>query len=134
MPLSLIAYATLPDKARTEAGVLLTLIRNIGASVGISVVIAWLARSAQTNVSYLVEHFSVYDVRRWLAVGALPGANAPTLGLLGEIRRQALGIAYANDFMRLAVATMVTLPMVWLLRSPGHARPVSVPANASADH
>ena len=134
MPLSLVAYATLPDKARTEAGVLLTLLRNIGASVGISVVIAWLARSAQTNVAYLVEHFTIYDVRRWLAVGALPGSNAATLGLLGEIRRQSLAIAYANDFMRLAAATIVTLPMVWLLRSPGHARPVSAPASAGADH
>ena len=135
MPLSLIAYATLPDRARTEAGVLLTLIRNVGASAGISVVIALLARSMQANAAHLVEHFTVYDVRRWAALGALPGINPPTLGVLGEIRRQALGIAYANDFIRLAAATFLTLPLVWLLRAPRtHAPAAATSTAAAADH
>jgi DHA2 family multidrug resistance protein len=134
MPLSLIAYATLADKARTEAGVLLTLIRNIGASVGISVVIALLARSAQYNAAHLVEHFTAFDVQRWLALGSVPGPNPGTIGLLGEIRRQATGIAYANDFVRLAVATVVTLPLVWLLRNPRHHTPITAAAAPAADH
>jgi MFS transporter, DHA2 family, multidrug resistance protein len=134
MPLSLIAYATLADKARTEAGVLLTLIRNIGASVGISVVISLLARSAQHNAAHLVEHFTAYDLPRWQALGGGPGANTATVGVLGEIRRQATGIAYANDFLRLAVATVVTLPLVWLLRNPRQHRPVAAPSAPAAEH
>ena len=134
MPLSLVAYATLPDRARTEAGVLLTLIRNVGSSVGISVVIALLARSAQANAGHLVEYFSVFDLRRWAAVGQLPGPDAATVGLLGEIRRQALGIGYANDFLRLAVCTVVTLPCVWLLRTPRTGARGAVSAAAASDH
>jgi DHA2 family multidrug resistance protein len=133
MPLSLVAYATLPDRARTEAGVLLTLIRNVGASVGISVVIALLARSMQGNVAQMVEHFTVFDLRRWAALGQWPGADAPTVGLLGEIRRQALGIAYANDFLRLSLCTFVTLPFVWLLHAPRQ-RGVVAQAAAAAEH
>lgn len=134
MPLSLIAYATLPDRARTEAGVLLTLVRNIGASVGISIVIALLARSAEVNVSHLVEYFTAFDVRRWLALGVGPGANVPTAGLLGELRRQATGIAYANDFLLLAVSTFVMLPLVLLLRNPRHGLTPAPAAAAAADH
>jgi DHA2 family multidrug resistance protein len=134
MPLSLIAYATLPDQARTEAGTLLTLLRNIGASVGISVIIAQLARSAQFNVAYLVEHFTAYDVRRWASVGAVPGANGATVGLLGEIQRQAAAIAYANDFMLLSLSIITMLPLVWLLRNPRGHLPKPPAPTVAAEH
>ncbi len=135
MPLSLAAYATLRDSARTEAGVLLTLIRNFGASVGISIVIALLTRSAQYNSASLVEHFTAYDLHRWLALGSTPGVNASTIGILGEIRRQSTAIAYANDFMRLGLATLMTLPLVWLLRAPRQHTPIAASVRAAAsDH
>ncbi|MBS0373643.1 MAG: DHA2 family efflux MFS transporter permease subunit [Proteobacteria bacterium] len=129
MPLSLVGFSTLPDRARTEAGVLLTLLRNIGASVGVSATVAILARSAQVNQSYLTEHFTAYDAARWQAAGVTPGANAMTGALLGEIGRQAGAIAYANDFFLLAACTLVTLPLVLALRGP---RQIAAPAGAAA--
>lgn len=115
MPLSLIAFATLSDRMRTEAGALLTLIRNIGASVGVSVTIAALTVSAQTNQSYLVEKFTLFSPMRWLQSGVTPGANPSTAMLMGEIGRQALGIAYANDFFILAACTLLAAPLIpWL--------------------
>ena len=126
MPLTMVGFATLPDHARTEAGSLQTLLRNIGASVGVSATVALLARSAQVNQSYLAEHFTPYDVARWTAVGSPPGANVATAGLLGEIGRQATAIGYANDFYLLAAVTVATLPLLLLLRSRGAA--ISKPA------
>ena len=122
----MVGFATLPDHARTEAGSLQTLLRNIGASVGVSATVALLARSAQVNQSYLAEHFTPYDVARWTAVGSPPGANVATAGLLGEIGRQATAIGYANDFYLLAAVTVATLPLLLLLRSRGAA--ISKPA------
>jgi DHA2 family multidrug resistance protein len=116
IPLSVIAYSTLRDSQRAEAGALMTLARNIGSSVGISAAVALLARSAQVNRSYLTENFSAYDVQRWTATGVIPGANPGTAQLLGMIERQAATIAYSNTFHILAVATVVVLPLVWLLR------------------
>ncbi len=116
MPITFVAFATLPDSSRTEAGVLLTLVRNIGGSAGISTAIALLSRSAQVNQSYLSEHFTPYAGERWQALGSLPGANLPTGGLVGEIGRQALAIAYANDFHLLAAATLLAVPCILLLR------------------
>jgi DHA2 family multidrug resistance protein len=130
MPLSLVGFATLPDRARTEAGVLLTLLRNVGASVGVSATMALLARSVQMNQSYLSEHFTAYATGRWQMVGAPPGANVATGALVGEIERQAAAIAYANDFFLLAACTLVTLPLVLALRGPRAA--VAAPPGAAA--
>ncbi len=117
MPLTMVGFSTLADHARTEAGALHTLMRNIGASVGVSLTVAMLARSAQVNQSYFGEHFTAYDVARWAAVGGPPGANATTAGLLGEIGRQATSIGYANDFHLLTAITVATLPLLLLLKA-----------------
>ncbi len=42
VPLSTVAFATLPGHLRTDGTAILTLVRNIGSSIGISVVIAQL--------------------------------------------------------------------------------------------
>jgi DHA2 family multidrug resistance protein len=117
IPLSVLAYSTLRDTQRAEAGAMLTLWRNVGSSVGVSSAVALLARSTQVNRSYLVEHFTPYDVQRWAATGVIPGANPGTAGLIGEIERQAAAIAYSNAFYVLALATIAVLPMVWLLQT-----------------
>jgi DHA2 family multidrug resistance protein len=126
VPLSVIAYSTLQGAQRAEAGAILTLVRNIGSTIGISAAVAILARSTQTNASYLGEHFSVYDVQRWQATGVVPGANLGTAQLMGEIERQAAAIAYNNDFYLMAIATILVLPLVWFLKPPR--RQAAVPA------
>lgn len=115
-PLSVVAYATLRTEQRAEAGVMMTLSRSIGSSIGISLAVAALARSTQVNQSYLAEHFTAYDVERLQVIGGAPAANAGTAGLLSEIGRQAAAIAYSNDFHLIAVATLAALPLVWFMK------------------
>jgi MFS transporter, DHA2 family, multidrug resistance protein len=134
VPLTFAAFGTLAGAQRTEAGVLLTLTRNIGASVGISAVVALLARSTQQNHSYLVEHFTPYAAMRWSAIAAQPGDPASSALLLGEITRQAAAISYSNDFYLLAAATCVALPLVLLLRVDPKAVSGGPPAAAHAAH
>jgi DHA2 family multidrug resistance protein len=116
VPLSVTAYATLQPAQRAEGGALLTLVRTIGSSIGVSLVVAMLARSAQVNQSYLAENFTAYSVQRWQALGFEPGPDAATAGLVAELGRQASAIGYANDFYLLALATLVVLPLAWLVR------------------
>lgn len=118
VPLSVAAYATLPAVQRAEAGTMLTLLRNIGSSIGVSATIALLARSTQVNQSYLAEHFTAYSTQRWAEAGTLPGANEGTGMLVGELSRQAAAIGYSNDFYLLAAATMLAFPLVFALRKP----------------
>lgn len=133
VPLSVAAYATLPNALRAEAGVMLTLLRNVGSSVGISLVVAMLARSAQVNAAYLAEHLTPYDAPRWQALGATPGANEGTALVAAEIARQAGAIAYSNDFYLLALLAIVTLPLGWTLRMRRESAttPGSAPADAA---
>ena len=133
MPITFVAFATLPDSSRPEAGALLTLVRNIGGSAGISTAIALISRSAQVNQSYLAEHFTPYSTDRWQALGAMPGANAATGRLLGEIGRQALSIAYSNEFHLLATATVLAVPLVLMLKRK-RATPPSPVAMTDASH
>lgn len=117
VPLSVVAYATLMKEQRAEAGALLTLVRNIGSSVGISTVVALLARSTQMNQSYLTEHFTAFDASRWQALGGLPGTDERTAALMMEIMRQAAAIGYDNSFFVLTAVTVVALPLVLFLKS-----------------
>ena len=126
IPLSVLAYATLRDEQRAEAGAMLTLWRSVGSSVGISMAVALLARSTQVNRAYLTEHFAAYDVQRWAVTGVDPGANTGTGMLLGLIEQQAAAIAYANTFHVLAVVTLVVLPTVLLLQVQPRSGPVHV--------
>ncbi len=70
-PLTTLAFATLPPQLRTEAAGIFSLMRNIGASIGISVVETLLARSIQVNHAEIAEHVNPYSA------GA-PGAALPT--------------------------------------------------------
>ena len=58
VPLSTVAFATLPGYLRTEGTAILTLVRNIGSSIGISVVIAQLTNttSAHARASGRIRH------------------------------------------------------------------------------
>jgi len=118
VPLTVAAFATLPDAQRAEAGALLTLARNIGSSMGISLSVALLAHSTRANQSQLVEHFTAYSHDRWQLLGRHPGADAGTAAFVAEITRQAGAIAYDNAFYLLALVAAAMLPFLWLLRAP----------------
>ena len=53
VPLSTVAFATLPAHLRTEGTAILTLVRNIGSSIGISVVIAQLTSTTSRMHAHL---------------------------------------------------------------------------------
>jgi DHA2 family multidrug resistance protein len=115
VPMSVAAYETLPASLRAEAGALLTLMRNMGSSIGVSASVALLTRSAQTNQSYLVENLTVFDHMRWGMIERAAGDNA-TLVAVTEVGRQAAAIAYANDFYLMAWAMFAAIPLALMIK------------------
>ena len=120
-PLSTLTFATLPAQLRTEATGIFSLMRNIGASVGISVVETLLARSIQINHAELAEHINPYSA----ALRALPsGSLWSTHTAIGqamldsEINRQASMMAYIGDFKFMMLVTLSVVPLLLLLRNP----------------
>ena len=121
MPLNLTAFATLDPKYRTDGASLLNLFRSIGASAGISVVTTFLARNVQTSHSDLVGHvtsFSLPAVDPSFAQGLGQMGDTALAMIDAEINRQALMIAYLDDFKLMTIVTLCALPLVILLRRP----------------
>lgn len=123
VPLSTIAYATLPGRYRNDATSVFSLVRNIGSSIGIAVMIALAARYTQINHEELGARLSPLGMPVTL-LQALPGhavnmQEAQGLALLnGEVTRQAAAISYLNDFRLMMYVVLAALPLLIMMRPP----------------
>lgn len=118
VPISTVAYATLEPRQRTEAASLFSLIRNIGSSVGISVVMTLLSRASQINHAELGERIPAFGARLSLLPSTLDPATATGRALLeSEVLKQSLAIGYINDFYLMMWLTLLSMPLVLLMRS-----------------
>ncbi|MBS0486402.1 MAG: DHA2 family efflux MFS transporter permease subunit [Proteobacteria bacterium] len=122
VPVSTVAYSTLPMATRTEAAGIYSLTRNIGSSVGISIMMALLARSTQVNHAEIASRLTPFDATVLPHMSGL-SAVASLEALNGEVTRQAATIAYLNDFWLMMVLTLVAVPLLALLRPPKHTAP-----------
>jgi DHA2 family multidrug resistance protein len=121
VPLNTIAFATLAPQLRTDASSLLTLIRSLGSSVGISIVTVLLVRNTQVSHADLAARVTPFDVPLidpGLAQSIGSAGDAALTMLDAEINRQALMISYLNDFKFMMIMTLVAMPLVLLLRRP----------------
>ncbi len=133
IPLNIMAFGTLDPRFRTEAASLLNLFRNIGASVGISVVTALLARNIQTSHQELGGHITGYSFDSVdPSLSALLGSAGETVTAMlnAEVNRQAAMIAYLDDFKLMMILTAVAVPLVLLLKRPASRGPMKADADA----
>ena len=127
VPLTTMAFATLPAPMRGEGTGLYNLSRNIGSSVGISVVTALLVENTQASHSDLAAYVTPFNPAfRDAAVqhGLDPLTAAGRAALEGMISLQATIIAYVDDFKLMMILTLLALPLVLLLRRPAAAQKV----------
>src|SRR5262247_3773502 len=132
VPLSTVAFATLPGHLRTEGTAILTLVRNIGSSVGISIVIANLTSTGTLMHARLAEHINPFNGALQMpdVTSVLNLATDTGRALVdGVVTQQAIIIAYANSFMLLMWLTLATLPLILMIGSSKVAR-----ANAGDAH
>ncbi|MBB5208729.1 DHA2 family efflux MFS transporter permease subunit [Chiayiivirga flava] len=117
VPISTVAYSTLPAQARTEAASLFSLMRNIGSSIGISLVITLLARNTQINHAEIGARVPGWGAEAALLPSAWdPATAAGASALNAEVTRQAAVIGYVNDFHVMLVLTLAVIPLVLFLR------------------
>ena len=136
IPLSTVAFRTLPPMLRTEASALFNLVRNIGSSIGISIMAAMLATSVQTNHATLSGYITQSNTAL-TAAGIDPAAmSAQTATAIdGLINVQALMIGYLNDFRLMMWITIAAAPLLLLLRYKRDTAPThqAIPAAAMAE-
>ena len=133
MPLNLIAFSTLPASVRTDGSSLISLSRSLGSSFGVAATSVLLARSVQVNhaeIGASITRLSVpLDVDR---IGAFGNAGEAVFRVADiMVNRQAVMIAYLNDFKAIALACIVATPFLLLVRvnRTGAAAPPVPPAD-----
>jgi DHA2 family multidrug resistance protein len=119
VPLSTVAFATLPGHLRTEGTGILTLVRNIGSSIGISMVIAQLTTTTTRMHAHLTEYVTPFNNALQMPDASMlnMGTDTGRAMMDGLITQQASIIAYANDFKLLMLLTLVTIPLVFFIGS-----------------
>lgn len=129
VPIQTLAFATLPPHQRTDGAALISLTRNIGSSVGISVVTFLLIRNTTVNHADLVQYVSPFsEAVRSLAGTALDPANLPGRAMLDSlVTEQATIIAYIDDFLLMMWVAIAAMPIVFLTRRPPRAAGQAAP-------
>jgi DHA2 family multidrug resistance protein len=116
--LSTVSFTTLPGHLRTSGTAITTLIRNLGAAIGISSTIALLTSKTSEMHARLAEHITPFnDALRQAGSLIDPSTDQGRAILDSIVTQQATVIAYQNDFYLLMVFTLITMPFVLIIGS-----------------
>jgi len=120
VPLSTVAFLTLPDHLRTDGTAMLTLLRNVASSIGISIVIAQLTEGGRRVYAILNEHVTPFnqalqmpDVRGIINLSTDAGRALADVML----NLQAQIIAFSQDYQMVMIFTLCTIPLALMIGS-----------------
>jgi DHA2 family multidrug resistance protein len=122
VPLNVVAFGTLAPRLRYEGTAMLSLMRNVGSSIGISVFEALVTRNTQIEHSVLAVFGSPLN-RALQAVPQVAQALSPTTAHGAQALDQMIGyqaqvIAYANDYWLMAIMSAPIMALLFLMRKP----------------
>jgi DHA2 family multidrug resistance protein len=120
VPLSTVAFLTLPGHLRTDGTSMLTLMRNVMSSVGISIVIAQLTEGARRIYAVLNNHVNPFnhamqmpDVSGMIDMGTDKGRALADVML----NLQAQIIAFSQDYQLVMVFILCSIPLAIMIGS-----------------
>ena len=130
IPINVSAFAYVP-KEKTNMGTgFINLARNIGASVGIATVTTMLSRRTQAHQARLTEHVNNFSlayhntlngIEMRLAHAGSTMANAATQAagmIYNTVQRQAVMLAFIDDFKMLGIVFLAVLPVLLMSKKP----------------
>jgi DHA2 family multidrug resistance protein len=120
VPLSTVSFLTLPNHLRTDGTSMLTLMRNVASSVGISIVIAQLTEGSRRFHAILNEHVNPFnqalqmpDVSRMLNMNTEMGRAMADVVLSA----QAQIIAFSHDYQLVMIFIIASIPLAIMIGS-----------------
>lgn len=119
VPLSTLAYQTLPQEASDQAAGIFNLARTIGGSIGIAIAATVLTRASHSNWQSLGGGIDPYNpaLAHWQETTGLGVSDPHTLQILAmELTRQATMIGFIEAFGFVALSFLLLIPLVLLLR------------------
>jgi MFS transporter, DHA2 family, multidrug resistance protein len=134
VPLQVIAFATLDPLLRTEGTALLSLLRNVGSAIGISITNALVSQNTQQEHSILSGFITPFNrAIHGAAIDLMPTTPHGAQVLDGMVNRQAQIIAYNNDWKLMMMTALPMLLLLPLMRAPRRATDKSATEHAVMD-
>ena len=130
IPISMLAYMGIPPHKSNQVAGMNNFMRNLGGSIGISMLSTWLQRLAQQHQVILSAHTTAGDplftqritgLTQTLTNQGVPEneANARAYTMLGRtISGQASTLAYVDIISIMAVVIICLVPLVFIMKRP----------------
>ncbi len=136
VPLATTTLGSLPPASIGNGSGLFNLMRNVGGSVGISIINTILARHEQLHRTELLHNLSSTSLRFQQQLGQTQQMLAPTYGAANSVlrsygmiqntlTRQAQLWSYLDDFRYMALAALACAPLVWMMRKVKAKEPIA---------
>ncbi|MDI1266324.1 MAG: MDR family MFS transporter [bacterium] len=134
VPLSTVAFLTLPNHLRTDGTSMLTLMRNVASSIGISIVISELTQGSRRVYSVLSEHVNPFN--HALQMPGIRGmidltTDAGRAMADAMVKTQAQIIAFSQDYQMVMIFVIVVIPLAVMI---GSTKAVLRAQSAPPDH
>ena len=121
VPISTLAFTTLPKETAAEAAGIYSLIRAVGSSFGIAILATYFSRSTQQTWSLLRGDINPYSeaLRNYLAPLHLGIQDPQGIALAARtVLHQAQNIGYIDSFWFATLNFVMMLPLLLLVRTP----------------
>jgi DHA2 family multidrug resistance protein len=130
VPLTTVTNDPVPRERMGNATSIFNLMRNIGASIGISTVEALQIRRMQAHTNYLVQHVNLGSAEAQQALARLRGgfisrgadpvtaAHRAQVALWGIVQRQAAMLSYNDVFRFLGGMFLMMVPLLLIMKKP----------------
>lgn len=129
-PISILSYLGVPGNKSNQVSGISNFIRNLGGSVGISMLTTFLARQSQLHQANLVAHATAAnpqfnDMLHGSAASMAKSGSGPVLAMqqaynqvMGLVQQQAALLSYVNAFWAVSVIVACLVPLPFLLKKP----------------
>jgi DHA2 family multidrug resistance protein len=120
VPLSTVAFLTLPNHLRTDGTSMLTLMRNVASSIGISIVIAQLTEGSRRVYANLSEHINPFNHAMQMPnVAGMIDMNTDTGRAMADamVGIQAQIIAFSQDYQLVMLFILCSIPLAIMIGS-----------------
>jgi DHA2 family multidrug resistance protein len=121
VPISTLAFTTLPKTIAAEAAGIYSLIRTFGSALGISILATYFSRSTEKNWALLRGNITPYSesLHNYLAPLHLGTQDTQGIALAARaVMYQSQSIAYIDSFWFSTLNFVFMLPLLLLVRAP----------------
>ena len=116
-PMAVLTFSTLSMHLLTQGNAIFSLLRLLGSSIFIALILVVFVRTATeagVNLSSLLDAFDLRNLSAWITILGEPDEVPLRSRLLTEISQQASMIGYINAFHMLTLASVLAAPLAFL--------------------